>query len=267
MAREPLGSGAVSSPAAPSPWPPALAITVLVGVVSWAAVQTAASGEIWAGLAPADCAEYCEGSHRCGPLAERPAIQQPLNTVSNLAYLLLGLVVGLRRRDLPGVAFAAAMALLCLGSGFFHASMTRPGQWLDVVGMYVVSNVLVGFALHAAGVVSFSRSLPVFLALDVLLGVFKWSVPATPILGIQGSILIAVLVRAARAGRLGWRWVVGPPVLFLLAYGARELDVRRIGCDPEGWRYQGHALWHLLAAFYLSVSFEALARSGREERR
>jgi len=217
-------------------------------------------GAIWAGLAPADCLEYCEGSHRCGAPAERPPIQQPANTASNLAYLFVGLAVGLRRRDLAGGAFAAAMALLCVGSGFFHASMTRAGQWLDVAAMYVSLNALVGFALDAAGVAAFARTLPAFLALDALLAAFKWSLPTTPILALQGAVVLAVLARGARRGALPWARAVAPTAVFLAGFAIREVDVRHVACDPASVLWQGHAVWHCTSALFLWGSFVGLER-------
>jgi len=243
-----------------SPAHRALAWTLVASAVALGPLALLPDGPVWAGLAPADCLEYCEGSHRCGTPATRAAIQQPLNTVSNLAYLFVGLAVGLRRRDLAGGVFAAAMALLCAGSGLFHASMTRAGQWLDVVAMYVALNTLVGFALHAGGVASFARTLPAFLALDALLAAFKWSVPTIPILALQGGVLLAMLGRGARRGALPWANALAPSAIFLAGFAVRELDVRHVACDPVGWLWQGHAVWHGTSAFFLWGSFVALER-------
>jgi len=46
-----------------------------------------------------------------------------------------------------------------------------------------------------------------------------------------------------------------PAVLFAAAFLVRQLDVDHIGCHPESFLYQGHALWHLLTAAALGASF------------
>ncbi|MBW2444547.1 MAG: hypothetical protein JRG83_01345 [Deltaproteobacteria bacterium] len=150
------------------------------------------------------------------------------------------------------------MATLCIGSGLFHASMTRAGQWLDVAAMYFAMNALVGFALHVRGIAPFVRSLPAFLVLDVLLAIFKWSLPTTPILAVQGAVVFATLGHGARRGPLPWAWALAPTLIFLAGFGVRDLDVRGVGCDPSGWLYQGHAVWHVTSAFFLWGSFVAL---------
>ncbi len=243
----------------------AFAVTLVFGLVSLVPLALEPDGRLWERFEPADCTEYCEGSHRCGDHAERPAIQQPLNTISNLAYLFVGLLVVFRRRDAAGLSFGAAMALLCIGSGWFHASMTREGQWLDVVAMYASLNVLVGLALEVNGTVAFRRSLPAFLLLDVVLGVFKWRLPTIPILAAQGLVALTVLVRRARAGALPWVFVFGPPLVFFTGYALHAMDRARIGCDPAGWLYQGHAVWHCTSAIFLWGTFLALEKARLEQ--
>ncbi|MBW2444546.1 MAG: hypothetical protein JRG83_01340 [Deltaproteobacteria bacterium] len=48
--------------------------TALAGLILFGPLTLLPNAEIWSGLAPADCTEYCEGSDRCGALAERSTI-------------------------------------------------------------------------------------------------------------------------------------------------------------------------------------------------
>ena len=73
------------------------------------------------------CDEYCEGRNECGEtLTHIPA--QPLNTYSNLFYLLAGLAALRRRRKLASVTFAIACGILFVGSSWFHALISEPGS-------------------------------------------------------------------------------------------------------------------------------------------
>lgn len=206
-------------------------------------------------MAESDCREYCEGSTRCGPLATRPAVQQPLNTWSNLGFLFVGLLAAVRRprpwREPDVALFAASCALLFLGSFLFHAALVRPFQWLDVVGMYVALSALAARGLHLAFGVGWRTLVPAWAGANLLLAVFKWWLPTFLLLGLLGGavgLAMALLVRSGR-GRPGAALV--PLGLFALAFVIRELDVRRVLCWPDSLLYQGHAVWHLLCAAML----------------
>jgi hypothetical protein len=49
-------------------------------------------------------------------------------------------------------------------------------------------------------------------------------------------------------------------VLVGLAQLASQLDLQRIWCDPSNHVLQGHALWHLLAAIGLTISYKHWAQ-------
>ncbi len=215
----------------------------------------------WSGLTPGDCTEYCEGSHRCGSLDVRPAVQQPLNTWSNLAYVFVG-ALALARPFTPGAGlFAASALLLGVGSFLFHASITREMQWLDMVGTYGVLVALLACGVHRVWGVAWSLLLPAALGLDLLIARFKWHLDATIAIPV---LLVAIAIPTTRAVRTGsGRATVAlvPLALFIAAFAARELDVRHIGCDPASVLYQGHSLWHLLTAASLGASYWFFERS------
>ncbi len=83
-------------------------------------------------------------------------IRQPIDTWSNLAFVLVGLLILedvlrpsstrsnlLAQRRTYGVVYAVAVILIGLGSWFYHASLTFVGQWFDVMGMYLLGTFMV----------------------------------------------------------------------------------------------------------------------------
>jgi len=241
--------------------PRALAITAVValGLAGFLAMHPEAGG--WSGLTPGDCAEYCEGSHRCGSLDSRPVVQQPLNAWSNLAYVFVGALALARPFTLGAGLFAASALLLGVGSLLFHASITREMQWLDMAGTYAVLVAVLACGVRCVWGTTWSLLLPAALGLDALLARYKWHIEATVAMPLLLIAIAVPMTRAARTARGGAPAALVPLALFLIAFGVRELDVRHIGCNPASLLYQGHALWHLLTAGSLWASYRFLERA------
>lgn len=234
------------------PWRTALAATALAGGVAWLVLAQLPSAGVWGGLTPGDCREYCEASLRCGSLADRAAVHQPLNAWSNLAYLFVGVLAWRRPLRATAGLFLASCTLLAVGSFLFHAAVTREFQWLDMVGTYGVLVAVaargwaVAFGLAEAVAVSGA------LALDVLIAVFKWRLdPYVALPALMGLVAVP-MVRRVRGGRQSARHALVPLALFLAAFAFRQTDMGRQLCFPESAVFSGHALWHVLTAASLA---------------
>ena len=106
------------------------------------------------------------------------AVRQPVNTLSNLGFVVAGLLVALRAgrpgglgtgtlASRPGLATAYACVVVLLGpaSMAMHATETELGGHLDMASMYLIA----GFAVAYAAMRVWGRG-PAFLA-AVYLGV------------------------------------------------------------------------------------------------
>ncbi len=194
------------------------------------------------------------------------------NTWSNLAYVLVGIyavVIGvfdsrrpvgkpcgyLRSRPALGILFGLACCYLGVGSGIFHASLTRWGQQLDVAAMYSPLVVLIALNLD--------RLIPAWplwcfaaIVASALLYLYKWSMssgtvlPAL-ILGV-GCFMILDLFRRNRSA--DFRWMILALASFLVAFAFRQLDVAGRFTGPDSW-VQGHVLWHFLTAASLACAY------------
>lgn len=202
------------------------------------------------------------------------------NTWSNLAFVLVGfyaLAIGRQDRHPPHssasgyLARTPAMSLLfglscCslgVGSGFFHASLTRTGQQLDVASMY--APLLVAIAVNCGRCLpqvrwpGRPRSLPTWPGLGalvlvacILLYQFKWSMSARTVL----STLILMVAAGAlldvfrTASQMNFRWLTLASISLLAGLACRQLDVAGRFSGPDAW-LQGHALWHFFTALSL----------------
>jgi len=205
-------------------WPPvviATAATAAAGASAVALVGVARTTlAAWrpATCLPADC--FCE--------AVRPeGLAQPVNTLTSLGYVLLGLWAlagGVRRPDGDRhtaalmSAVGVALALLGLGSTSYHGTVTFVGQVLDVAGMYLLGTLLTVGAL--------------------------------------------VRRRALASASTPFRVGLG---LLATAYLLWVLDATGVLCDPTS-PWQGHGAWHLLTAASAVLVVGHYARTTRRRK-
>jgi hypothetical protein len=253
----------------------ATAATCATGAVLVVLVDAARAGlAAWrpATCLPAEC--FCE--------AVRPeGLAQPVNTLTSLAYLLLGLWAlagGVpapdrdRRTARLMSAVGVALVLLGVGSALYHGTLTFVGQVLDVQGMYLLGTLLIVGALLRRSVLPPGWAPWVLLAANAVLLATQVAWPDSRRV-LFGLVLLPGIVLEALPGTTGRAWPasVSPPfraglVLLVVAYGLWLLDDAGVLCDPTSV-WQGHGGWHVLtaAAAVLVVAHYALERSGPKE--
>jgi len=232
----------------------------------------------WAGWQQATCLPddcFCEAP-RAGLL------RQPSNTFSNLAFAVTGTYVlaVLPRTHAPAsvaplytvfaLCFAAACLLTGATSGFYHASLTFLGQWMDNMGMFLM--------LSAPFLYSLCRQLhataPALLASYAVLNMgVGWA--EVRFAAIRRE-MFGVLVVALLTSELVRYYRTRPPVrlelfalslgVFLVSFSVWLLDLKKIVCAPDSL-LQGHAVWHgldaLALAFLYAYAASEFASGGR----
>lgn len=204
------------------------------------------------------------------------------NSWSNLAYVLVGFygvafgwldrrssgsTAGgyLARMPALSLLFGMACGYLGVGSGLFHASLTRWGQQLDVAAMYAPLLVLIAISLgRRFPTVKWSgREVAVWpvlaglvLLVSFLLYRYKWSMRSSVVLP---SLILTVgafawLDRLQPRRPMAGRWLVLSLVGLVAAVICRQLDVAGKFSGPEAW-LQGHALWHVLTSLSLGCMY------------
>ena len=205
------------------------------------------------------------------------------NTWSNLAYAVVGFyVVGFALHDVRlsggqtqtiwSVLYGLACCFLAVGSGVFHASLSRWGQQLDVTAMYTPLLVLIGEAIWRRvprigftgqrGVATWPMLSGLVFATTLLLYHYKWSLSSGVILPLLILFVAAFALRDLLRDATRRRTVslLTAIIALLLAVACRELDIQRRFSDAQT-PLQGHAFWHLLTAVALMAVWNSDRRS------
>ena len=190
---------------------------------------------------------------------------EPLNALSNLAFLAGALWAGLRLRGQPFVipwALVACLTAIGIGSGLFHTFATGWALLSDVipilafvlVTLFGTARTLLGWSLRSS-----LLAVALFFPYAMIGG---WLAGQIPVLAISASYWpIAALIFAATA----YLWRSHPVfarglglagLLLLASLTARSLDMALCPDLPHGT----HFLWHLLNGTLLALVIDAFRR-------
>ncbi len=249
----------------------ALALTALVAAGT--TMLLLLLGPDWSAYAPASCMAtrcFCEAP-RIGSL-----ILQPADSGSSYGFVLAGFLMILLARGhewhsamtpLAATSFGITAILVGVGSVLLHATLTLWGQFCDVLGMYLVGSFLLVSALSRWRGIADRPATALYVLLCALLVAVLIVVPEVR------RWLFAVLLIGAIIVELGFARPLRPGVMvriYLLgmltnavAFGIWNLDQHGLVCSPSSL-IQGHAIWHLLgaAAMWMSFSYYRSERPG-----
>ena len=223
-----------------------------------------ALGPEWSIYAPATCTAtrcFCE-LPRSGSL-----IVQPANSWSSYGYTFAGflmIIVSQSRNwdsgfhKMAAAAFGLTAIFVGLGSVLLHATLTRWGQFFDVMGMYLTSGFMLVSAVARWRNLSGRNAVLFYLGFVGSLLAVLYLVPE-----IRRSLFAVVLIVAilleltfARPRRPGVKTVYYAMGIATkaVAFTIWNLDQHGLVCAPHSL-FQGHALWHLLGATSLWLTF------------
>jgi len=249
-----------------------LVITSATAIVS-VTLLTAALTFGWLGPDVGRGGSFCEA-------ARDAFFKQPANTLSNLGFVIAGLVIAwhVSRRGSGamsaslGTAYAVLVVLLGPGSAAMHASQSAIGGHLDLYSMYLLASFVVAYAaarllaLPAAGFAGlFVGALGVctlaeFTSADVPV-VMTMGNAAFAILLLVGLVIEVVLRTRSRGTRLDLRWGIASVAMLLVAFAIWNTGKDGgVLCDPHSL-LQPHAVWHLLDAVAAWLLFRYYASS------
>jgi hypothetical protein len=223
----------------------------------------------WQNWSPSGCFPncFCE--------AVRPGfIRQPANTYSNLAFILIGLVIAGTGRPVsrwptqthnrlqshPGYPRLYGWAVFAIGAGslFYHASLTFVGQFFDWLGMYAFITFVIVY--NASRFVR-GRGGLFGIAYAVLLATLGSSFFFTSGLRTQiytyllflsiGLEVFALLFKRPRVNLVLYLAALACLIFARIIWG---WDIDGTFCNSHSL-WQGHALWHILTALATAFLF------------
>lgn len=222
----------------------------------------------WDAFEPASIA-FCE-ARLCASVVE------PSNAWSSMAYVLLGgwLLTrpeARRRGLLAGVALANVA--IGVGSFAFHATGTFAGELVDLFGMFLLSGLLLAWALGRERGWRASTLGAAWAAFVIapMLCVLAVKPAGIPLFAAQLLAGIGLEISAWRRGRSPHFPVFAQALgLVSLAFAVWLTDTTKLLCAPDNHLVTGHAVWHVLNAFAVTRLFFFYARldlgSGRTKR-
>lgn len=185
---------------------------------------------------------------------------EPVNALTNLAFIVAGLVMLMRCRQMAmGQALAVVLVVIGVGSGLFHTYANRLTGLMDVLPilgfilLYIYAATRDYFGargwvagLAAVGFIPFAALTAPLFAMVPVLGVSAGYWPVVAMI-----VIYAVVLR----GPVGRGLAIGAGIL-TVSLVARSLDA--VVCDmlPLGT----HFLWHLLNAVMLAWMIEVWRR-------
>ena len=220
--------------------------------------------------------EFCE-LNRMNEL-----FREPMNTISNLAYLFYGATcITFFRNDnnkkmrgnliveFPEYSLLMGFSFIYLafGSFFYHASLTKAGQQHDMAATYAVAafpviyNVLqlmVGLKKRKSFAAKKNIAQVGFftiVVIDVLFYVFKWQLNSSILLPVIFAFTAVTSLLSAKliSGKSYFVFLALAFISLGVAFGLWYADRHNYWCNPIGI-FQGHAVWHILtglAAFFM----------------
>lgn len=195
--------------------------------------------------------------------------KQPANTWSSLAFIVVAVLVLLRwakdrrvsSQPMSPALFSFTLLVIGLGSAFFHATLSFNGQFVDVLGMYLIATFALLYGIDRLENIGNRVFVIAYLATNMVLAAILYWAPVLRrvVFGLLIAAVLGVEIAISRrsGSRRGLRNLRVAVMLLAIAFVIWILDYTRLVCRPDSW-LQGHAVWHVLgalAAWYLYLYY------------
>lgn len=195
-------------------------------------------------------------------------ISEPANTWSNLLYILLAFYIwwsANKTKEKELLWLAPAMFLMGSFSLIYHMSNNYLTQIFDFIGMYLFVFWLIILNFRRLNWISKKRQIPLMVGLSVSCTILVHIMYITH-LKFQMIVAFAVgailfteyLLYKKSESTISYKAFMTGLGFILVAQIFSQLDIARVKfiCDPTNHWFQGHALWHVLGAIGLTISYK-----------
>lgn len=192
-------------------------------------------------------------------------ISEPANTWSNLSFILVGLLIMMKRTKAPNESrFVELYGLNTIFVGvtslLYHLSNNFLTQFVDFLGMYAFFGLLLLGNLEILGKLKKEKLLPLYLMsfLPYSLMFFSFRYFGIPV---QLSMLIIIIGGLITKGiifvklRVDYKKLFTALGVFVVAFSCQLADINRIACDPQNHWIQFHGLWHIFNGIGMGLLF------------
>ena len=221
----------------------------------------------WDTLQPATL-PFCE-ARICGWIVE------PANAWSNIFVVLAGIlmIMSVHRSNRKHLQLIGPCTVFMgVGSFFLHASATFTGQIVDLMGMLLVLSAFLDALLrmhwNSSGRTRIATFLFGTIVPSTLSCYFEFAGILLFALLLTGLFLLTLKITTDIKNEFHLpsynarfvRSFLWGSALLLIAFSAWLFDVTGYICNPDNHWFNGHALWHVLAAAATWKFFQALDR-------
>jgi Ceramidase len=189
-------------------------------------------------------------------------VVEPSNAWSSVAYVLVaGWLAARAGTSVRLWAFVAATLLVGVGSFFFHGTGTFAGEFVDQLGMFMLSALVLSFAWGehkrlSDRIVALIYVMIVIVSSLLLVVIRPIGIPLFAVELNAGFWLQMWMWRRASASeRTRYRTFFTGLAMFLVSFCIWLTDITGIVCDPTNHIITGHAIWHAMNAVSMAFLF------------
>ncbi len=192
-------------------------------------------------------------------------ITTPSNTFSNLAYIVIGIYLLLKKKDESSSVQLKLIPISAILTGvasfLYHASFTLFFQFFDLSAMYLFSSLLIvlnwkrlrggsdrNLLLSFIGLV-FSSMVALYIFKKI--GIYIFALHLLIAIFLELKIFLKKKRQEHKVDVYFFPYYknfILSILFFGVAFGIWILDYKRIVCNPDNHILQGHAIWHILTA-------------------